>query len=268
MSVYHKDNSEHLSLSIKSMLEQSYLCSQFVIVKDGILNPSLDEVIDHYSLNNKNLFTIIQLKENKGLGSALDIGLTYCKYEIVARMDADDISLPTRCEEELECFVKNSNLSIVGSYINEFYNNPDNVIASRHVPLEHDEIVKFARRRSPFNHPTVMFKKTAVQESGGYGSSRRKEDLKLFPAMVNRGFEAMNIPKVLLLYRTNADNAKRRKTWTNCKEYISVIYSNYRDGYSTFFDFLYVLVAQIIIYLIPLRLFKYITKIFLRKKAG
>lgn len=266
MSVYIKDNPQYLAISIESMLLQSFACDQFVIIKDGPLTEELNGVIEEYRAKSPELFTVVALENNVGLGSALDIGLSYCRNELVARMDSDDISLPERCKREVQCFSEDPELDIVGTYINEFSDNIRNLQSSRVVPCNHDEIVAFARRRSPFNHPTVMYKKTAVLRCGGYGGTKRKEDLCLFPAMVNSGCKAMNIPEALLLYRSNTDNLQRRKTWINCKEYIQVVFHNYKKGYSRLSDLVYVTIAQMAFYLIPLSVAKALSDTFLRGK--
>ena len=97
MSVYAKDNPDYLKLAIDSMLNQTIKSNDFVIVEDGPLTTELDAVINEYSSKNKEI-NVVKIEHNSGLGKALDFGLNYCKNELVARMDADDISLPTRCE--------------------------------------------------------------------------------------------------------------------------------------------------------------------------
>lgn len=266
MSVYKKDNPLYFSQSIESMVNQTVRCDQFVIVKDGPISSDLEKVINDFCDKYPDLFTIVSLKDNGGLGHALNEGIKVCRNELIARMDSDDISLPNRCEKQLCCFDNMKELSIVGTYINEFYDNPSHIVSSRQVPVEHEEIVKFARRRSPFNHPTVMYKKSAVINSGGYPELSRKEDLRLFPVMVNRGYIAHNIPEALLLYRSNEDNYKRRKTWVNCKEYISVIHQNYKDGYCSLNDLLYVTLGQSIMFLTPMKVTKLLSDNILRKK--
>lgn len=265
MSVYRKDHPDYLKASIDSMLAQTYPCDQFVLVKDGPVPEELERIITRYEAENPQLFTVVALPRNMGLGRALDIGLEHCRNELVARMDSDDISLPERCRIQVECFEKDPGLDIVGTYINEFFDDPQNIQSSRIVPEKHEDIVAFARRRSPFNHPTVMYKKNAVVRCGGYGTTQRKEDLCLFPAMVNSGCKAMNIPQALLLYRSNADNLKRRKNWINCKEYIQVIYGNYKKGYSGLFDLAYVVAAQLTFFVLPTGAAKALSNKVLRK---
>ena len=169
-----------------------------------------------------------------------------CRNELVARMDTDDISLSERCEIQVNEFIKNKDLSILGTMINEFYDYPTNIVSSRIVPCKHDEILKFSKRRSPFNHPTVMYKKTHVLACGGYRDIHRKEDIDLFVRMLNSGYISANIEKSLLLYRSNKDNLKRRKSWSNCKSYILVVYDFWKNDYSSMIDLLFVVASQLL----------------------
>ena len=91
MSVYHADNPDWLRVSIKSILDQTIPTDDFVIVCDGPLSEGLNQVLDEYSEVN-NCIHVFRLKKNVGLGNALAFGIKCCKNELVARMDADDIS--------------------------------------------------------------------------------------------------------------------------------------------------------------------------------
>lgn len=267
MSVYFKENPEFFIQSIDSMLIQSIKPNEIVIVKDGQLTEELDKVIEYYVSKEPKLFTIVSLKNNLGLGLALNEGLKKSRNELVARMDTDDISLPNRCEEQLNEFIKDPKLSIVGTMIDEFYDEPDNIITSRIVPTKHEDIVQFVRRRSPFNHVTVMYKKSDVLNCGGYHDVNRKEDIDLFGRMLNDGYQGMNIDKSLVLVRSNEDNFKRRKSWDNCKSYIKVIYDFWKKGYSSTLDLIVVIIGQMIMFLSPLWLLKLLSNSFLRKKV-
>jgi len=265
MSVYYKERRDYLKTSIDSMLSQTLLPEQIVIVKDGLLTKELDELIEGYFIENPNLFTIVPLEKNLGLGKALDEGLKYCRNELVARMDSDDISLPERCEKQIKAFVKNPDLCLVGTMIDEFYDDPHNIVSSRIVPTEHDDIVKFMRRRSPFNHPSVMFRKSEVIRCGGYGTFRRKQDLDLFSRMINNGCRTENINESLLLFRSNEDNFKRRKSWSYCKSYIDVQYAIWRRRHCSLFDLIYVVLGQAVMYISPMWFLKWLSNNFLRK---
>lgn len=267
MSVYYKERAQYFKASIESMLHQTVTPNQIVIVADGKLTKELYKVLSYYASAYPSLFTIIYLKKNVGLGRALNVGLKKCRNTLVARMDTDDISLPERCEKQLKVFQKDKEVSIVGTQIDEFYGSIKNIIYSRNVPTKPKEILKFSKRRSPFNHPTVMYKRDDVWNVGGYGNSGRKEDLELFGRMLHKGYKGRNINESLLLYRSNEDNLKRRKSWNNCRDYIAVIYDFYKKGYSSLKDLLIVILGQLIMWLAPECIIKVLNKKFLRVKV-
>lgn len=267
MSVYKQEKPEYLVPSIESMLAQTAPAEQFVIVKDGPLTEELDAVIASYARKDPGLFTIVPLEENVGLGRALDYGMAQCRNELVARMDSDDISLPERCEKELALFAADPELAIVGTNIDEFYDDPADVKMSRVVPSEYEQIKKAIGRKTPFNHPTVMYKKCEVIRCGGYGKMRRKQDRDLFSRMINMGCKARNINESLLLFRSNEDNYKRRKSWTYCKSTVDVSIEIWKRGHCSLSDLLYVIAGQTVLYVMPLPIMKWISDHLLRKKV-
>lgn len=267
MSVYKKDDPSFLQTAIESMLNQTASCEQFVIVEDGPLSESLEKVIDGYAKKAPELFSVVKLSENMGLGKALDKGLEQCRNDLVARMDADDISLPTRCEKLLLLFEKNPKLALAGTNIDEFYDDPQNIVSSRNVPCNYEQICKFMRRRSPFNHPTVMFKKSEVIRCGGYGKMKRKQDFDLFARMLNMDCLALNIDESLLLFRSNKDNYKRRRSWEYCKSYIEVALVNYKRGYCSIIDLAYIVIGQLTLHFAPMGVMKFLSDKLLRKGA-
>ena len=104
MSVYHREDPAFFNQAIASMLNQSVVTNDFVIVCDGPLTDELDKVLDQYDRANPGIFQILRLPENVGIGAAANIGLKECKNDLVAKMDADDLSLPGRCEMQLKLF--------------------------------------------------------------------------------------------------------------------------------------------------------------------
>lgn len=266
MSVYKKDEAEHLCQSIESMLCQTVPCEQFVIVQDGPIGEVLSNVIAEYAAAQPELFTVVPLEQNIGLGKALDVGMEYCRNDLVARMDADDISLPARCEKLLALFSENPELALAGTNIDEFYDDPSHIVSSRVVPSDYEGIKKFIRRRSPFNHPTVMFRASQVNRCGGYGKMRRKQDYDLFARMINMGCYALNIDESLLLFRSNEGNYKRRKSWEYCKSYIEVQLENYKRGYCTFWDLIVVTGGQMVMNIAPMGMMKWLSDTFLRNR--
>lgn len=264
MSVYKNDNSAYLVEAIESMLNQTVPPEQYVIVIDGPIPEELRKVIKQYQ-KNEALFTVLELAENGGLADALNHGLEVCRNELVARMDADDISLPERCERELEYFEENPELVICGCIIDEFYGSPDNVKTSRIVPSTYEGIKKFMRRRQAFNHPTVMYKKSKVLECGGYSKLRRKEDFDLFSRMVNLGCYTRNLNESLYLYRVDQDNFKRRKSWDNFTSAIKVYLAHLKRKGCSIKDFIIISFAELIFFIAPLRVVEWLSKMFLRK---
>ena len=265
MSVYAKEKPEYLKLALNSMMNQTVKPDEIVIVKDGALTDELEEVLTSYSQKYPKIFNIIANPKNMGLGYSLNKGLEVCRNELVARMDSDDISFHERCEKELKEFHNDESLSLIGAYVSEFTDSVDNVISVRKVPLTQSKIYEFAKRRSAFNHPVVMFKKSKVLEIGGYSNLRRNQDVDLFGRMLFAGCKTCNIGESLLYFRTNNDLAKRRKSWENSRSYIGAIYRQFKMGYSTIFDFTIVAFAQIIMFLMPVSIQHFIYKYFLRK---
>lgn len=264
MSVYKNDKVVYIKNAIESMINQTVMPKQYVVVVDGPVGMEIEKIITKYEQEYSDLFTIIRLKENSGLGNALNIGMKECRYELIARMDADDISLPQRCERQLEKFESNPQLSILGTQIKEFVGEPSNIVSQRKVPITFKEIQKFAKRRSPFNHPTVMYKKSVITRLGGYPSLCRKEDLALFVLAVSNGVYSENLNESLLLYRTSNGNQKRRRTWINCKEYIQVMFKYYKRRYIGLSDLLYVILGQISLFILPTSLTNKLSKRYLR----
>jgi glycosyltransferase involved in cell wall biosynthesis len=265
MSLYIKEKPDYLRQSINSMISQTVLPDEIVIVKDGPLTSELEEVLKVYTVKYPKLFNIVVSDKNLGLGLALNLGLGQCRNELVARMDTDDISLPERCEKQLQAFDRDKNLVIAGTMVDEFYDNPEEIISSRIVPTTHNEIYEFAKRRSAFNHPTVMYKKSKVLECGGYGNLRRNQDVDLFGRMLFAGFKAANIDKSLLLFRSNNALSKRRRSWENTKSYIATIHKLRKLGYSGFGDYIIVSLGQTVMFLCPLRVQNWLYKKFLRQ---
>ena len=166
MSLYIKEKPEYLDLAIKSMIEQTVKPDQIVIVKDGQITPELEAVLNKYNSEYPGLFDIVGYEKNRGLGLALNYGLEHCRNELVARMDTDDISKPNRCEKQLQAFDDDDSLDIVGGNINEFIGDVNNVVSKRNVPKNNGDIKEYMKKRCAFNHMTVMFKKSSVEDAG------------------------------------------------------------------------------------------------------
>lgn len=245
MSVYCKEKPEFLKCSISSMLEQTVSSNDFVLVCDGPLTPSLDKVIASFQEKYRNILHVIRLKENKGLGNALQIGLRACKNEFVARMDSDDISRCNRCEKELEIFMNHSQISIVGSNIEEFSVTTDSVNSMRVVPQNNKDIVAFSKKRNPFNHPSVMFRKSDVLKAGNYSNVRYMQDYYLWIDMLSNGMQGYNIQEPLVWMRADS-NLFRRRSGKLYREIQLNLFKKMKDiGYITYPEYLISIILRI-----------------------
>jgi len=265
MSVYKKENPDYLRISLDSIMEQTLKAKEIVIVEDGPLTKELSAIIRQYQRQFPNYINVVPLMKNVGLGKALNCGLEKCKNEIIARMDSDDISKPNRFERQITSFIDFPDLDIVGTWVDEFVGSPQNIISVRKVPETQSEIYDFGKRRSPFNHPTVMYKKSSVKNVGGYHNLRRNQDLDLFGRMLFAGCNAYNIPESLLFFRCNNNLLKRRKSWANTVSYIATINNFRKMGYSSSTDLLAVTAGQCFIFCCPPWLQDKLYKKFLRK---
>ena len=206
MSVYHKDNPQWLKQAVESVLNNTVKPNQIVLVVDGQIPKELEQILTQYQQH----LDILRLEKNSGLGIALQQGLLKCKYPLVARMDSDDISLPTRFELQLKEFENNPNLTIVGGYIQEFDSQTNKKTSIRKVPLEDNEIKQYLKTRSPFNHVTVMFKKEDILKAGNYQTFYQIEDYYLWARLVNANFQTKNIPQLLVNVRVDTKMFARR----------------------------------------------------------
>lgn len=268
MSVYHRENPAHFDASLKSMVSQTVVTDDFVIVCDGPLTPELDAVLEKYLRQYPQIFQIIRLEKNVGIGKAANIGLQHCKNSLIAKMDADDISVPTRCEMQLKRFAQCPELTVLGGYIEEFDQEPGKRIAVRSVPLSNEKIREFARRRQPFNNMTVMYRREAVLKVGGYRDLRRSEDFDLYIRLLHAGYYCENLDQILVYARVNADAFARRASWGTLAGCADSRWRSFRLGYASLLDVCVCVSGELVIMLSPPGLRKYIYQRFLRKKTS
>ena len=191
-----------------SVQEQTRRPDQVVLVQDGPVPDELADTIRELAETSPVPVDHLRIDENVGLGPALDRGLAACRHEIVARMDADDVSLPTRFEKQVP--VVEAGADIVGSGLLEFGSTPDEVVGRRTPPTDPAEIRRVIRFRDPFNHPTVVYRRSAVQSVGGYTDMALMEDYLLFARMLDGGAEPANLAEPLVCYRVGAGAYARR----------------------------------------------------------
>lgn len=209
MSVYAKERANNLKLAMESIINQTLKPNEIVLVEDGKLTAELEEIVQLYE-KSYDFVKVLRLSQNVGLGKALDEGLKWCKYEYIARMDSDDISVKKRFEKQIRFLKKNSNYSVVGGNIIEFDDNTNKNISFRKVPSLHNEILKYAQKRNPMNHVTVIFKKSDVIDAGGYKDCPFFEDYYLWIRMLKKDRKMYNIQEPLVRVRAGASMSNRR----------------------------------------------------------
>ena len=215
LPVYAGDQPDFFFRALSSATrEQDLSPRQLVVVCDGPVEDSISDFLHRASMGEETEFLgnidvrVVRLKNNMGLANALNIGLAHCCHEIVARVDADDISLPQRFAIQVP--LVESGLGLVGSAIQEFSEEEDTGGMVRSMPTTGEEIRQTISYRSPFAHPSVVYRKSAVESVGGYEHLQLMEDYLLFARMVNAGVPCGNTPEVLVRYRVGAGAYKRR----------------------------------------------------------
>lgn len=210
MSVYKNDNAEYFDRALESItIKQIEKPSEVVLIVDGPVPDSIDKIIDKYDALT-GIMKVVRLTENKGLGNALRIAVEEASFELIARMDSDDISLPDRFQTELQAFMNDTSLDVVGGDISEFIGEEKNVVAKRCVPVNDYEIKKYMKKRCPLNHVSVMYKKSAVLKCGNYKDLFWNEDYYLWIRMAINGAKMANTGKIAVNVRTGEDMYKRR----------------------------------------------------------
>lgn len=267
MSVYYKEKPEWLEYSIQSMLDQTIFPDEFVLVKDGPLGDGLEKVITKFMKQYPDLFNIIELKENVGLGPALQIGIENCKNEYIARMDSDDYCLPNRIEKQFEVFAGDCELGLVGTNVEEFEGNIKNVNCHVILPETHEEIYKFSKKRCPFRHPSLLYKKSEVLKAGNYRKFYLCEDYDLYVRMLRAGCKCYNIQKALVYMRIGSDFYKRRGGFKYMKTILKFKNEQLKIGYFSLGDYLKSTIPHIAVCLMPNSMRDWVYRNLLRKKV-
>ena len=209
LSTYGGDDPGFLRAAfVSTVQEQTRRPDEVVLVQDGPVPDAMAEEIEHLVRTSPVPVEHVVMAENVGLGPALDRGLEVCSHEIVARMDADDISRPDRFEKQLPLL--EAGADIVGSGLYEMGTSVDDVVGRRTPPTDPAQIRRVIRFRDPFNHPTVVYRKSAVLGAGGYSDMALMEDYLLFTRMVEAGARPANLAEPLVYYRVGAGAYARR----------------------------------------------------------
>jgi glycosyltransferase involved in cell wall biosynthesis len=261
ITVYGADNPKFFKEAMNSIwFTQSLQPSQIVLVQDGPVCREVSSIITCYKKILGEKLTFFELKINAGLAFALNEGFKLVKYSLIARMDSDDISLPDRFQKQIDYITKND-VDIVGGQILEFGKDINDVFSKRLVPLDHDDIVSFMKFRSPFSHPTIMFKKQVVEDLQGYSTTLFPEDYEFFVRAYLKGYKFANLSDNLLYFRigeNRAQSLKRRRGIKYAKNELRLLWQFYKLGFHKKSTFIQACLMRLPIRLLPLSLVKFI----------
>lgn len=251
MSLYIKEKASNFEECMQSMLKQTVLPTECVVVLDGPISEELRQALESYQAQYGDWIVVVPLEVNHGLGLALAEGVRHCKYDLIARMDTDDIARSDRFEKQLACFEKDPDLSVCGSHIIEFEGSIDHVLAKRKVPLTHDAIAAYQKQRSAFNHMTVMFTKEAILKAGNYQHAPLMEDDLMWVHMLQSGAKCLNIDDYLVYARTGYEMICRRGGWSYFKKYRKGRRQILETGYISYWDYWKTVAIQAVVALVP-----------------
>ncbi len=228
LPVYAGEQPQYLSESLDSVRKSSWLPSQVVVVEDGPLTPALERVLREHA---ESLPLHRVRRPRQGLPAALNAGLAECEHEIVARCDADDINLPQRFKQQLQLLAARPEVGVVGANVREFDAQALTPMRERRVPCEPARISRYARTRNPLNHPSVMYRKSVIQQVGGYSNLRGFEDYALWLRCLVAGVQIVNLEQPLVHVRAGTAMLARRRGLAYARAELAMAWYAHRIGF-------------------------------------
>ncbi|SMN14040.1 putative glycosyltransferase [Bathymodiolus heckerae thiotrophic gill symbiont] len=261
MSIYCKESPRHFDRAMQSVWDgQTIKPNEIVLVEDGVLTDELYQSIKKWKEELGDIFKVISLEKNAGIGNAKKIGVEKCTNELIAVMDTDDISLPDRFKKQLVIF-ETKDIDVCGAWVGEFESDETKVISYRKVPEQHSAIVRFAKNRNPVNHPSAMYKRKSVLNAGNYAKHKRtSEDYNLFVKLILGGAKFYNIQEPLVNMRTGNGQMDRRGGLKNAILEAVVQKEFYKMGFLNLYELFRNVVVGFIIRLLPKTLLKIVFK--------
>lgn len=209
MPLYAGSAAEALQLSLASLVDQHHLPDEIVVVRDGPLTEAHDRVLAEFAERAPQLH-VVPLPERGGIAGAINAGMHAAGHPWIARMDADDLALPTRFGRQVE-LLRTGRHDALGAAMAEFVDSPENIVGTRRMPESHDEIARAMRRYNPMNHPTMMFRRDLALSVGGFVKIPSVVDYDFFARMLAAGGRFHNLPSTEVLFRAGDDMLLRRK---------------------------------------------------------
>ncbi|HWG64950.1 MAG TPA: glycosyltransferase [Streptosporangiaceae bacterium] len=236
VSVYDGDHPDFVRRAMRSAVDdQTVRPDEVIIVRDGPVRSELAQCLERLQAECPVPVTLIPLPRNGGLGPALDQGLAVSRFDVIARMDADDVAMPHRFEVQLPLI---ANADIVGGGLLEFMGDIDDIVGQRVPPTDPAQIQRYARMHDPFNHPTVVYRRRAVLAAGGYGDLPLMEDYGLFARMLTSGARVVNVAEPLVYYRVGKASFRRRGGKDLLRSELRLQRRFRKDGFTTRGEFI------------------------------
>lgn len=218
LPLYFKNNPAQVKVALDSILAQTRLPDELMVVTDGPVPAELEQVIHNaqFTIQNEKLpveVAYLPQEKNKGLGETLRVAVEKTQCDYVARMDADDICFPERFETQMKCFEEHPEVSVVGGQIVEFDGAETNITGRRRVSLRHDDIAAYMKSRNAMNHVTTIIRRKDLLAAGNYQPLNWLEDYYLWVRMLQQGYRFMNVPDDVVLVRAGKAQTDRRGGW-------------------------------------------------------
>jgi glycosyltransferase involved in cell wall biosynthesis len=264
LSVYKNDSPLYFRDAMSSIIDQTIPPNEIVLTVDGPVTSDIDEVINDFQ-HKINYLNVIRISENQGRGIAHKIGIEHCSHQLIAIMDSDDIAVHDRFEKQLQYFEQNPDIDVLGGYICEFIDAVKNIVGIREVPLNDRDIKKYLKKRCPFNHMTVMFKKESVLKSGNYQGWHFYEDYDLWCRMFLNGYKFNNISDILVYARVGKDMYNRRGGWKYFKSEEKLHKFMLDNKMITVLEYTINVIIRIVQTMMPANIRKFIYQHFFRK---
>ena len=245
LNIYAKDRPAWIKQALDSVLTNTVRPTEVVIMVDGPVDENIQTILNEVAKDKT--IRILSHPVNIGRGAALAYAVPKCNYELIALMDADDVSRKDRFEKQLAAFAANPNLSVCGGQIQEVDAESFTPLSKRQVPLTHAEICKYLKTRMPFNNVTVMFKKTSVLNAGNYEPFGTLEDYYMWARVIAKGSSTQNIPDILADVRVNPNMYNRRSGWRYFRTNKMLFDKMKELGLLNFKDYYYTLLVRFVV---------------------
>lgn len=267
--VYAKEKAENFKLALDSILNQTLFPNEILIIEDGKLGEDLEAIVEKVEKQYSDIVRVIRLEMNIGIGKVRALGVEECKYEWLAFMDSDDISLPDRFEKQITYIKQHPDIDMLGGQVTEFDTTPDNIISKRIMPLEHNEIYEFAKFRNPMNNVSIMFKKSLALKIGNYKIDYGFEDYEFIVRYLFNGYKVENIPDILVNVRSGQWMMNRRQGLEYFFKYEYVCMKEFLDmGFINNLEFLRNIFLKLPLRIMPNWMRNLIYKKVLRQKVS